>query len=89
MLWDINTLTRPHERALTLLFAELERGAAEQLEVFLGTPETLSERTNEAGRRFWVHRYSNSQNQRQELYLGKISDPVVTRRVIAMRSMMD
>src|SRR5271168_1208923 len=44
-------LTTPHEKALMLLFAELESTAAEQREAFLGTPGALTERTNENGTR--------------------------------------
>jgi hypothetical protein len=65
ILWDMTVLTTPHERALTLLFSELERSASEQFEVLLGTPGTLAERTNETGTRFWVHRYSDALNRRQ------------------------
>jgi hypothetical protein len=36
-LWDLPSLTTPHERALALLFAELESSAKEQREAFLGT----------------------------------------------------
>jgi hypothetical protein len=59
-------LTTPHERALSLLFAELEAGAAAQPRAFLGTPGTHAERTNENGTTFWVHRYSDALNRRRE-----------------------
>ena len=84
----MNALTTPHERALTLLFAEVERSAGEQFEVLLGTPGTLSERTNETGTRYWVHRYSDALNRRQEVYLGKLGDPEINRRVSTMREMI-
>jgi hypothetical protein len=73
----MTVLATPHERALTLLFSELERSASEQFEVLLGTPGTLAERTNETGTHFWVHRYSDALNRRQEMYLGKVGDPEV------------
>ena len=81
-------LTTPHERALSLLFSELERSTSEQPEVLLGTPGTLAERTNETGTRFWVHRYSDALNQRQEKYLGKVGDRDVDRRISVMREMI-
>ena len=56
-------LTTPHERALTLLFAELEAVLPKHSEAFLGTPGALSERANENGTRFWVHRYSDAVGQ--------------------------
>jgi hypothetical protein len=88
ILWDMNVLTTPHERALTLLFSELERSASEQFEVLLGTPGTLAERTNETGTRFWVHRYSDALNRRQEMYLGKVDSPEIERRISTMREMI-
>src|SRR5580692_11274939 len=81
-------LTTPHERALTLLFSELERSAAEQREVLLGTPGTLAERTNETGTRYWVHRYSDALNRRQELYLGKVDSPEIERRIGSLQEMI-
>jgi hypothetical protein len=81
----VTSLTSPHERALTLLFAELQGAAAEQGEAFLGTPGTLAERTNDNGTRFWVHRYSDAVGRRQELYLGKCDDPAVMTRVADLR----
>ena len=84
----MSVLTKPHERALTLIFSELERSASEQSEVLLGTPGTLTERTNETGTRFWVHRYSDAMNRRQEIYLGKVDDPEIERRVSTMREMI-
>jgi hypothetical protein len=78
-------LTIPHERALTLLFAELEGAAEEQEEAFLGTPGSLAERTNEAGVRFWVHRYSDATGRRHEVYLGKSNDAATTDLVATLR----
>jgi hypothetical protein len=40
----MTVLTSPHEKALNLLFAELEGTAAEQREAFLGTPGNLTQR---------------------------------------------
>jgi hypothetical protein len=82
-------LTTPHERALTLLFAELETGAAEQGEVFLGTPGSLTERTNENGTTFWVHRYSDALNRRHETYVGKTEDQKVAAQVAALQDRIE
>lgn len=79
------TLTIPHERVLTLLFAELEHYAAQQTEAFLGSRGSLAERTNETGTHFWVHRYSDAAGRRQEVYLGKTDDPDVSARVSELR----
>jgi hypothetical protein len=56
--------------------------------VLLGTPGTLAERTNDTGAHFWVHRYSDALNRRQEVYLGKVGDPEVERRISSMREMI-
>jgi hypothetical protein len=83
------TLTTPHERALTLLFDELGSTAERQGEAFLGTPGTLTERTNENATKFWVHRYSDAVGRRLESYLGKTDDPEVHARVDALRSRIE
>lgn len=83
------SLTTPHERVLTLLFAELESAAAEQGEVFLGTPGALAERTNDSGTVYWVRRFTDALNRRQETYLGKSDDPDVVTRVTALRERIE
>jgi hypothetical protein len=85
----METLTTPHERALTLLFAELQGTAAEQSQVFLGTPGTLAERRNENGTRFWVHRYSDALGKRREIYLGRVDDDAAKTSVAALRERID
>lgn len=70
----MTVLSTRHEKAFSLLFAELEATAVGQREAFLGTPGNLTERTNETGTRFWVHRYSDAVGRRQEVYLGKVDD---------------
>lgn len=81
----MHSLTAPHERALTLLFSELAGTAARQARVFLGSPGSLAERTNDTGTRYWVHRYSDAAGRRQEVYLGKTDDQAVTARVAELR----
>jgi hypothetical protein len=83
------TLTTAHERALTLLFAELESTASEQATAFLGTPGTLAERTNDHGTKFWVHRYSDAAGRRLETYLGTAADPAVANRLDALRDRIE
>ncbi|MBS0420445.1 MAG: hypothetical protein JSR66_22250 [Proteobacteria bacterium] len=79
------SLTTSHERALTLLFSEIESSAAESSEVFLGTPGTLAERENDNGTVYWVRRFTDALNRRQETYLGKVDDPEVAKRVSALQ----
>lgn len=79
----------PHERALNLLFAELKATAEEQREALPGTPGTLSERVNEGGTRFWVHRYSDALGRRQETYLGKSDEPAVIAGLEQLRNRIE
>ena len=78
------TLVR-HEKALSLLFSELEAAAREQPEAFLGTPGNLTRRSNDSGTEFWVHRYLNALGQRQEIYLGTVDDQPALARVESLR----
>jgi hypothetical protein len=82
-------LTTPHERALTLLFSELESAVAGQREAFLGTPGSLDERTNENGTRFWVRRYSDAAGRRLETYLGKADEESTRAQVEALRHQIE
>jgi hypothetical protein len=82
-------LTSPHEKALALLFAELEATATEQREAFLGTPGNLTQRTNESGTKFWVHRYSDAVGRRQETYLGTNDDQAVIARLEPLRKRIE
>src|SRR5579864_3443551 len=85
----MTVLTTRHEKAFSLLFAELEATAIGQREAFLGTPGNLTERTNETGTRFWVHRYSNAVGRRQEVYLGKVDDQAMSTRLEALRKRIE
>jgi hypothetical protein len=78
-------LTRSHERALSLVFSELARQAAEAPAVLLGTPGTIAERSNAEGTRFWVRRYSDASGARREQYVGKTDDAESTARVDDLR----
>jgi hypothetical protein len=82
-------LTVPHERALTLLFSELDSTLAKNRDVFLGTPGALTERTNENGTQYWVHRYSDAVGRRFETYLGTADDPEVKAKLEALRDRID
>jgi hypothetical protein len=79
-------LTRPHERALSLIFSELATQATETSAVLIGTPGTLAARSNAEGTRFWVRRFSDAAGKRREEYLGKVGDPTAARRVDDVRA---
>ncbi len=74
-----------HEKALSLLFSELETTAREQPVAFLGTPGTLTQRHNDNGTEFWVHRYSDAAGRRKETYLGTTDDQAVSARLEPLR----
>ena len=82
-------LTTPHERALTLLFSELEGALAKNREVFLGTPGALTKRTNGNGTHFWVRRYSDAEGRRLETYVGTADDPDVVVKLKALRAQIE
>jgi hypothetical protein len=85
----MTALTSSHEKALALLFTELEATAAEQREAFLGTPGNLTQRTNENGTKFWVHRYSDAAGRRHETYLGTNEDQAVLARLEPLRKRIE
>jgi hypothetical protein len=84
-----SALTSPHERALLLLFAELESAAAEQRAAFLGTPGAITERTNDNGTRFMVHRYSDAAGRRHEDYIGTVDDAEALAKVGDLRTRIE
>jgi hypothetical protein len=82
-------LVSRHERALSLLFSELDATAREQSQAFLGTPGNLTQRSNDNGTEFWVHRYLDAAGQRQELYLGTVEDQSTLARVASLRQRIE
>jgi hypothetical protein len=65
-----------HPRALTLLYADIERYAAQQQEVFAGTAGSVIQRRNAAGFRFYAHQYYDGARRKRERYLGgPVSSP--------------
>ena len=68
---DTKPLYAPHDRALTLLFSDLENRALTLREVFTGTPGSVVERTNADGFRFYVHQsYRGGERKQSERYLA-------------------
>src|SRR5207253_5776047 len=54
-----------------------------------GTPGNLTQRTNESGTKFWVHRYSDAVGRRQETYLGTNDDQAVLARLESLRKRIE
>lgn len=88
-LWDMALLTQPHERALTLLFAEIAESVSRHPRALVGTPGSLDERVNENGTQFWVRRYSDAVGRRLETYLGTANDPAVTAKVKELQAQIE
>lgn len=63
-------LYTPHSRALTVLYADLERYALNQREVFVGTAGSVIERKNATGFRFYAHQYYDGEGKKREQYLA-------------------
>lgn len=49
----------------------------------------LTERVNDNGTKYWVHRYSDAVGRRVEKYLGKLDDPEVQTHVEALRGRIE
>lgn len=64
------SLFTPHGRALTVLYADLERYAASQSEVFVGTAGSVVERENASGFRFYAHEYYDGDGKKRERYVA-------------------
>ncbi len=65
-----NRLYTPHARALAVLYADIERHALSQPEVFVGTAGTVTERQNASGFRFYAHQFYDSEGKKRERYLA-------------------
>lgn len=74
---DTEALYAPHDRALTLLYSDLENRALTLRVVFTGTPGSVIERTNREGFRFYVHQsYRGGGRKQSERYLaGPVGSP--------------
>ncbi len=63
-------LYTPHARALTVLYADIERYALSQPEVFIGTAGTVIQRQNASGFAFYSHQSYDSEGKKRERYLA-------------------
>src|SRR6266545_8144538 len=71
-------LYTPHARALTVLYADIERYALSQQEVFVGTAGTVIQRQNASGFPFYAHQFYDSEGKKRERYLaGPVGNPEV------------
>ncbi len=71
-------LYTPHARALSVLYADIERHALSQREVFVGTAGTVIQRRNASGFPFYAHQFYDAEGKKRERYLaGPAGDPDV------------
>jgi hypothetical protein len=78
------TLFTKQSMALQTAYAELKRQALEQLELLIGTPGSVVERTT-AGRRFLYRDYYAPTGKKAGDYLGPRGDPAAESRASAVR----
>jgi hypothetical protein len=69
-------LYTPHARALAVLYADIERYALSQPEVFVGTAGTVMQRKNASGFLFYGHQFYNGEGKKRERYVaGPVGNP--------------
>jgi hypothetical protein len=64
------SLFRPHSRALTALYSDVENFALGQSAVFPGTAGSVVVRQNASGFRFYAHQFYDADGKQKEKYLG-------------------
>jgi hypothetical protein len=64
------SLYTAHPTALTVLYADLERYASGQGQVFVGTAGSVIERTNASGFRLYAHQFYDGDGKKRERYLA-------------------
>ncbi len=80
-------LCRPHSRALTLLYTEVEEVALAQSEAFAGTAGSVIERTNASGFRYYAHQaYDANRKQRERYLAGPVGDADAEAKADALRT---
>lgn len=63
-------LYTPHNRALTVLYTDLEGYTSQQQEAFIGTAGSVIERKNASGFRFYAHQFYDGDGKKRERYLA-------------------
>jgi hypothetical protein len=79
-----------HNRALGLLYTDVEQFALAQGEAFVGTPGSIVERQNASGFRFYSHQYYDGDGKKRERYLaGPIGAPEADGAAAALRGRIE
>lgn len=63
-------LYAPHPRALSVIYADIERYAVSQPEVFTGTAGSVTRRQNASGFPFYAHQFYDSEGKKRERYVA-------------------
>ena len=84
------SLYLPHNRALTLLYTDVESVALQQAEVFVGTAGSVIERTNAARFRYYAHQAYDGDGKQRERYLaGPVGDSEADAAAEALRTRIE
>jgi hypothetical protein len=84
---DLAPLYVAHPRALAVLYADVERHAFAQQQVFVGTAGAVLERENAGGFRFYARQWYDAEGKKREAYVaGPIGDPQADTTAEALRA---
>ena len=75
-------LYKRHSAGLAATYADIENQALNQREILVGTPGSVTLRTNATGARFYVRQYYDYEGRKTDQYLsGSADDPSTSARV--------
>lgn len=82
-------LYQRHSEALAVTYSNVENHALAQGEALIGTPGSLSERTNASGARFYVRQYYDHERVKRAQYLTSADAPDAKARIQDWRQRLD
>lgn len=82
-------LYQRHSEALAVTYSNVENHALSQGEALVGTPGSVSERTNASGARFFVRQYYDHERVKRAQYLASVDAPDVDARIRDWRQRID
>jgi hypothetical protein len=84
---DTSPLYKPHTRALSVLFGDIEQHALGRGPTFVGTAGSVIERSNASGFRFFAHQYYDGAGKKRERYLaGPVGESAAENAAAAVRA---
>ena len=83
-------LYKRHSAGLAATYADIENQALNQREILVGTPGSVTLRTNATGARFYVRQYYDYEGRKTDQYLsGSADDPGTLALVDGWRSRIE